>query len=103
MSPLTSCENAQHQAAGFTACPVCNPQLFFPVLVSARRDIKGARRRELAVQTPASRHVGLAWLPNGGVDVYFNTADGMAHVVLPPDVVERIRAAQPRPVKSEIA
>jgi hypothetical protein len=71
-----------------------------PITVYARRNIKGARRRVLAVQHVnaggTTRAPGLAWLPPGGVDVYFTTADGMAHVFLPPEVVARIKAGPPQ-------
>jgi hypothetical protein len=66
-----------------------------PITVYARRSIKGARRRVLAMQEtyadgkPGS--VGISYLPPGGVDVYFSTGDGTTHVFLPPDVVERIK------------
>jgi hypothetical protein len=74
-----------------------------PITIYARRNIKGARRRVLAVQASATDgtpgNIGISYLPPGGVDVYFSTADGWTHVFLPPEVVERIKRGpvQPQP------
>jgi hypothetical protein len=70
-----------------------------PITVTARRDVKGARRRVLASQAP-NRSAGLGWSPTGAVDVYFGTDDGMTHVWLPPEIVSRIRERTQGPLSS---